>query len=87
MDACPICRARLNGATTCRRCRADLQKAQEVEQRGQALAVAAVQVLVAGDAAGAAEWIDRAYAVHASPTVRTLRALVDATLSSEENSR
>lgn len=78
MDACPICRASLNGATTCRRCRADLEKVAEVERRGQALAVAAVRALVEGDAARAAEWIDRALAVHASPAIRRLHAVVAA---------
>ena len=39
MQSCPICRASLNGASVCRRCRADLGKVLEVEQRGQMLAV------------------------------------------------
>ena len=87
MDTCPICRAKLNGATSCRRCRADLRKVQEVEQRGQALAVLAVQMLIAGDTASAAAWIERAHALHASPMVRTLHALVDAALCSDESAR
>lgn len=87
MDACPICRAKLNGATTCRRCRADLVKVQEVEQHGQMLAVAAIRALVSGDAEGAIDWIDRARAVHASPTVRRLRALVEAAVNSEGDAR
>lgn len=78
MDTCPICRASLNGATTCRRCRADLGTVQAVAQRGQALAVAAVSALVAGDAAGAAHWLDCARRVHATPAVRALGRLVDA---------
>ena len=44
-----MCRASLNGASTCRRCRADLQKVQEIEQRGQALAGAAMLGLAEGD--------------------------------------
>lgn len=87
MDVCPICRAILKGATTCRRCRADLQKVQEVERRGQVMVVAAVRALVAGDAVGAAAWTERARAVHVSPTVRTLRALVEAAVSAEEKAR
>src|SRR5271166_5813461 len=76
MDACPICRASLNGATTCRRCRAALDKVQAVERRGQALAMAALRALVEGDSTNAALWLERARRVHATPAVRALRALV-----------
>ncbi len=78
MDACPICRASLNGATTCRRCRADLDKVQALQRRGQALAMAALRALVEGDSTNAALWLERARRVHATPAVRALRALVDA---------
>ncbi len=78
MDACPICRASLNGATTCRRCRADLDKVQAVERRGQALAMTALRALVEGDRVSAALWLERARRVHATPAVRALRALLDA---------
>jgi hypothetical protein len=78
MDACPICRASLNGATTCRRCRADLNKAQAVERRGQALAIAALRALVQGDSVSAALWLERARWVHATPAVRALRQLTAA---------
>ena len=76
MEACPVCRASLNGASTCRRCRAELQKVQEVERRGQALVGAAMLSLVEGDLAVAEELLDRAHAVHATPAVRVLRRLV-----------
>ena len=46
MDRCPLCRAMLNGADTCRRCRAELQTAQRVERTSQALAGAAIQYAV-----------------------------------------
>src|SRR5271166_4261655 len=84
MDACPICRASLNGATTCRRCRAALDKVQAVERRGQALAMAALRALVEGDSTNAALWLERARRVHATPAVRALRALVDAAGSRED---
>lgn len=87
MNACPICRASLNGATQCRRCHADLQKVQEVEQRGRALAVSAVRALVAGDVAGAAAWIERAAAVHAASTVRVVRALTAAAVRADDDAR
>ena len=76
MEACPVCRASLNGASTCRRCRAELHKVQEVERRGQALVGAAMLSLVEGDLAVAEELLDRAHAVHATPAVRVLRRLV-----------
>lgn len=76
MDTCPICRANLNGASACRRCRADLRKVQEVEQLGQALAGAAMLSLAKGDLATAEQWLRRARAVHATPTVRVLTELL-----------
>jgi hypothetical protein len=42
VDICPVCRASLNGTNTCRRCRADLSKVQEIERRGQSLVGAAM---------------------------------------------
>lgn len=87
MDACPICRASLNGATKCRRCRADLQKVQEVAQRGRALAVAAVRALVAGDTVGAQTLIERAAAVHRAPAVRVVRALTQAAVRADDDAR
>jgi hypothetical protein len=78
METCPICRARLNGATVCRRCRADLGTAQALERRGQALTVAALQELTRGDSAGAAHWLGRARWVHATPVVRVLELVVGA---------
>jgi ABC-type hemin transport system substrate-binding protein len=87
MNACPICKASLNGATTCRRCRADLQQVQEVEQRGRTLAVSAVRALVAGDIVGAAALIERAAALHAAPTVRAVRAVTEAALLADDDAR
>jgi hypothetical protein len=76
MDACPVCRATLNGASTCRRCRTDLRQVQEIEHRGQSLAGAAMLCLAEGDVAAAARWLGRARAVHAVPAVRILRGLM-----------
>jgi hypothetical protein len=78
VDACPICRARLNGATTCRRCRADLAAVQALEQRGQALTVAALHALMQGDSAATALWLGRARWVHATPATRVVQQLVEA---------
>lgn len=76
MQVCPICRASLNGASVCRRCRADLGKVQEIEQRGRILAMTAMRMLVEGDADTAARWLGRARSVHAAPAVRTLERLM-----------
>jgi hypothetical protein len=75
MQACPICRASLHGASVCRRCRAELGKVQEIEQRGHMLAVTAMRMLVEGDAGSAVGWLGRARFVHATPAVRTLDRL------------
>jgi hypothetical protein len=75
MDTCSVCRATLNGASTCRRCRTDLRQVQEIERRVQALVGAAMLVLAERDMAAAARWLGRARAVHASPAVRLLRGL------------
>jgi hypothetical protein len=77
MHLCPICRAGLNGALTCRRCRADLTAVEAVERRGQALAVAGVRALVEGNTAGAAHWLRGAQRMHATPMVHVLEALVN----------
>ena len=76
MEACPVCRASLNGASTCRRCRADLQKVQEIERRGQTLVGAAMLALAEGDVVAVTHWLDCAQVVHATPAVRALRRLV-----------
>lgn len=69
MDRCPLCRAMLNGADTCRRCRAELQSAQRMEREGQALAAASMHALAVGDEAAAGALLRRALAVHATPPV------------------
>ena len=53
MDRCPLCRATLNGADTCRRCRAELGTAQRVESEGGALLDVAIFRLSLGDVAAA----------------------------------
>jgi len=70
METCPICRAALNGASAWRRCRADLERVQEIEWLGQSLAGAAMLSLAAGDLYSARQWLRRARAVHATPAVR-----------------
>jgi hypothetical protein len=76
MDRCPLCRAMLNGADTCRRCRAELQTAQRVERTSQALVGAAIHRLVLDDVEAAERFLRRALALHATPEVRSLWRLV-----------
>jgi hypothetical protein len=76
VESCPICRANLNGASTCRRCRADLRHVQAMERLGQTLAGAAMLALATGQKAAARHLLRRARAVHATPTVRTLARLL-----------
>jgi hypothetical protein len=76
MEICPVCRASLNGVSTCRRCRTDLQRAQEIERLGQYLSGRVMLSLVEGDLAAARRWLLRARRVHATPELRTLEGLV-----------
>lgn len=72
---CPICRALLNGADTCRRCRAELKQVQEVARQGRELAGAAMYCLAVGDTAAARRLLRRARVVHATPQVEVLCAM------------
>jgi hypothetical protein len=76
MMHCPICRALLNGADTCRRCRTELKQVQDVERRGRELAGAAMHLLALGNPAAAMRLLRRAHAIHATPEVRLLSAIV-----------
>ena len=78
MERCPLCRAALHGADTCRRCRADLRTAQEVERGGQALVGAAIHRLALDDGEIAERLLRRALTLHATPEVRALLRLVTA---------
>ena len=72
MDRCPICRAALNGAEVCRRCRAELGTAQRAEREAQALVGAAVHRLCLGDAGSAERLLRRAATLHAAPDIPVL---------------
>lgn len=78
MDRCPLCRAALNGADTCRRCRAELKKAQDVERDGYALLDAAMHHLAVDDAGAAERLLRRALALHAAPEILALGRAVRA---------
>ena len=76
MDRCPLCRAGLNGAETCRRCRAELQLAQRVEREGQALVDAAMHCWSLDDADTALQLLRRALVLHAAPETLALWQIV-----------
>jgi hypothetical protein len=76
MMHCPICRALLNGADTCRRCRTELKQVQDVEHRGRELVGAAMHLLALGDTAAAMRLLRRARVVHATPEVWLLSTMV-----------
>jgi hypothetical protein len=76
MMHCPICRAALNGANSCRRCRTELKQVQDVERRGRELADAAMHLLALGNTAAALRLLRRARVVHATPEVRLLSTMV-----------
>jgi hypothetical protein len=76
MERCPICRATLNGATTCRRCRADLQQVQQVAKLAAALTGAAMTSLAQGHTEEARRLLARARLLHATPSTRALWQLL-----------
>ena len=75
---CPICRALLDGADTCRRCRTEVGGLRDVERRGRELAGRAMQLLAAGNRTGALRLLRRSLVVHATPEVRWLAASLGA---------
>jgi hypothetical protein len=75
---CPLCRAVLNGAETCRRCKAELQTVRRVEREGQTLLGAAMHHLALGDPASSRRLLRLAIGLHATPEARALWGLVGA---------
>ena len=76
MERCPLCRATLNGAETCRRCKAELQAVQRVKRKSEALVGAAMHRLALGDTAASRRLLRLALDFHATPEVLTLWQLV-----------
>jgi uncharacterized protein HemY len=88
MEHCPICRASLNGADTCRRCRADLGKVIRLERQSQRLAGAALHSLALGDVGAAARLLSRAQTIHAKPEIAwILSRIADGRISSEDSAQ
>ncbi len=80
MDRCPLCRAGLNGAEACRRCRAELGMAQRAEREGHALVDTAMHCLSLDDADAAEQLLRRALVLHAAPETLALWHIVAASL-------
>jgi hypothetical protein len=78
MERCPLCRAALNGADTCRRCRAELRSAQQAHAEAEDLLDAAMLCLSRDDPDGAAHLLQQALALHATPQTRALWHMVQA---------
>jgi methylphosphotriester-DNA--protein-cysteine methyltransferase len=76
MQRCPICRATLNGADTCRRCRAELRSVMQAEADSEALVDAAMHHLARNDSAGAEALLEQAVFLHATPAAVALLDLV-----------
>jgi hypothetical protein len=76
MERCPLCRATLNGAEACRRCKAELRTAQRVERESEVLAGAAMHCLSLGDTTASRRLLRLALDLHATPEVRALWQLV-----------
>jgi predicted amidophosphoribosyltransferase len=72
MLQCPLCRALLNGADTCRRCRAQLKQVLELERQAGQIAGEAMHALALGKTAVALRLLGRAQMVHATPAIRLL---------------
>ena len=67
LDQCPICRARLDGAGPCRRCRAELNAIRRIADESAALAGAGLHRLAAGNRAAALRLIRRASVLRTAP--------------------
>jgi hypothetical protein len=74
MERCPVCRAALNGAETCRRCKTDLRQAIAIERQAEDLAGTGMLRLTRGEPAEAASLLRRSLALHAMPGVRSVLA-------------
>ncbi len=72
MERCPLCRAALHGAETCRRCKAELGSAMRVEREARALVGSAMRCLALGDESAADGLLRRAVTLHGAPEVRVL---------------
>jgi hypothetical protein len=76
MEYCPICRARLNAAPVCRRCKAELAHAQAIEQKGKNIYGMAILQLLEGNTGTAMSLLGRAnFLCRADETVELCKSI------------
>lgn len=80
MERCPLCRATLNGAEVCRRCKAELRSVLAVAREADGLAGAAMHRLVMGDRVRGRRLVRQALAVRATPALEALWRLASASV-------
>jgi hypothetical protein len=76
MERCPLCRAMLNGADTCRRCKAELGTVLRVDRESRSLAGVAMHRLAVGETAAGRRLLRRALDLHATPETQALWRLM-----------
>lgn len=78
MEDCPVCRAKLNDADICRRCRAELGVVKEVDRRAETFAGEAMRALASVETTRALQLLRRARTLHATPEIRGLLSRLEA---------
>ncbi|MEO5376528.1 MAG: hypothetical protein H7832_01885 [Magnetococcus sp. DMHC-6] len=76
MVQCPVCRARLEERSICRRCGTDFTPALTMARESMTMAGHAVYHLIQGEVANAALYLRRATLMHATPFVLALETFV-----------
>jgi hypothetical protein len=76
MERCPICRATLNGAETCRRCRAELGSVIRTERMAEQLRTMAMHRFMSGDPDTAGRLLKRSLLLHRTPAALSLQRLI-----------
>jgi len=76
MERCPICRATLNGAETCRRCRAELGSAIRTERMAEQLRTMAMHRFMSGNPDAAGRLLRRSLLLHRTPATLSLQRLI-----------
>jgi len=76
MERCPICRATLNGAETCRRCRAELGSVLRTERMAEEIRTMAMHRFMSGDPETADRLLKRSLLLHRTPEAVSLQKLL-----------
>jgi len=83
MERCPSCRARCDGAETCRRCGMELAGLISVEQAAESLTLRAAARLAAGDAVAARQALTQGLGLYRSPLARLLLGFSEQLMEAE----